>query len=175
MTRTAGYVLAGLFALTVGGLAALWHYSARPGNFQIDTAFWNTTLPDTAGRPEALSQWRGKILVFNFWATWCPPCREEIPDFVALRAQFLNRNVEFVGIALDNVQRVNAFAREMNVPYPLLIGEGTGHALAQALGNPSGALPYTVVIDRSGLVVMHHLGRLPRAKLESALAHSLSQ
>jgi thiol-disulfide isomerase/thioredoxin len=115
------------------------------------------------------------VLVLNFWATWCPPCREEIPDFMALYTKYQSHKVAFVGIAIDNVGSVAAFSREMKIPYPILIGEGEAHALAQALGNASGALPYTIVIDRAGRIVLSHLGRLPRARLEAVLKQNASQ
>jgi thiol-disulfide isomerase/thioredoxin len=175
MNRAAVYVLVAVLALVAGGLAAWWHLRASAGDLRADAAFWNTTLPDADGRSHPLSAWRGKTLVVNFWATWCPPCRAEIPDFVALRAQYRGRDVEFIGLAIDDAQRVAAFAREMAVPYPLLVADATGHALAERLGNPSGALPYTVVIDRSGRVVLRHLGRLPREALAAALAKALAQ
>ncbi len=107
--------------------------------------------------------------MLNFWATWCPPCREEIPDFMALRTQYQSRKVEFVGIAIDNAGSVAAFLRETKITYPILIGEGEAHALAQALGNASGGLPFTIVVDRAGRIVLSHLGRLPRARLEAVL------
>jgi thiol-disulfide isomerase/thioredoxin len=116
-----------------------------------------------------LSQWRGQVVVLNFWATWCAPCREEIPDFVALRTQYRPNGVEFIGIAIDNSASVEQFLQRLPVNYPILIGEGAAHRLARQLGNPSGALPYTIVLDRSGDVVLSHLGRLSRATLESAL------
>jgi thiol-disulfide isomerase/thioredoxin len=108
--------------------------------------------------------------VLNFWASWCAPCREEIPDFVALRAQYAAKGVEFVGIAVDNQANVAQFMQRQTINYPILIGEGAANNLARQLGNPSGALPYTIVLDRDGNIVFKHLGRLPRAKLEAILA-----
>ena len=173
--KTLLYALAGLLALVIGGWTARTLYAPRPADAQALARLWATSLPDTHGQNQALSQWRGKILVLNFWATWCPPCREEIPDFIALRAQFQSQNVEFVGIAIDNAGPVAAFSREMKIPYPLLIGEGAVHALARQPGNPSGALPYTIVIDRGGKIILNHLGRLPRAKLKAVLYQNASQ
>jgi thiol-disulfide isomerase/thioredoxin len=109
------------------------------------------------------------VLVLNFWASWCAPCREELPDFAALRAQFRPRGVEFVGLAIDNSANVAQFLQRQPVNYPILVGEGAASNLARQLGNPSGALPYTIVLDRDGNIVMKHLGRLPRATLEAAL------
>ena len=132
-------------------------------------ALWRLGFPDVAGHEQPLSQWRGQVLVLNFWASWCGPCREEIPDFVALRAQYRPRGAEFVGIAVDNPANVARFLRAVPVNYPILVGEGAAHSLARQLGNPSGALPYTIVLDRDGNIVLTHLGRLPRARLEAML------
>jgi peroxiredoxin len=92
-----------------------------------------------------------------------------MPDFVVLRTQYQSRGVEFVGIAIDNSANVAQFLQQMAINYPILIGEGAAHSLARQLGNPSGALPYTIVLDRDGKVVLSHLGRLPRATLETTL------
>jgi thiol-disulfide isomerase/thioredoxin len=167
--KTLLYAFAGLFALVIGGLTARTLHEPRPAGTQVPPRLWATSLPDSHGQEQALSQWRGEVLVLNFWATWCPPCREEIPDFMALRKQYQPRKVEFVGIAIDNAGSVAAFLREAKITYPILIGEGEAHALAQALGNASGALPFTIVVDRAGSIVLSHLGRLPRARLEGAL------
>lgn len=159
--------------LALAALAAgIWLAQSRyaPQTPTASTAaLWQLAFPDDRGRAQPLSQWRGKVLVLNFWASWCAPCREEMPDFVALRAQFQPRGVEFVGLAIDNPANVTQFLRAHPVTYPILIGEGVAHDLARQLGNPSGALPYTLVIDREGEIVLKHLGRLPRAELEAVL------
>jgi peroxiredoxin len=173
--KTLLYAFAGLFALVIGGLTARTLHETRPVGTQALSRLWATSLPDSHGREQALSQWQGEVLVLNFWATWCPPCREEIPDFMALHTQYQSRKVAFVGIAIDNTGSVTAFLREMKIPYPILIGESEAYALAQALGNATGALPYTVVIDRAGRIVLSHLGRLPRARLEAILEQNASQ
>ena len=132
-------------------------------------ALWQLSFPDVQGHPQTLSQWRGQPVVLNFWASWCAPCREEMPEFVTLRSHYLPKGVEFVGIAIDDPANVAQFLQKQPVNYPILIGGGAGHSLARQLGNPSGALPYTIVLDRNGDVVLSHLGRLPRAKLETVL------
>lgn len=153
--------------------AGIWFAQTRHVAPQAPTvptgALWRLSFPDERGQPQALSQWRGQVVVLNFWASWCAPCREEMPDFVDLRTQFQPSGVEFVGIAIDNPANVTRFLRQQPVNYPILIGEGAAHSLARQLGNPSGALPYTIVLDRDGSIALSHLGRLPRATLESAL------
>ena len=166
------YALAGLVALAIGVWAAHAFYTPDARQTHAPDHLWAIRLPDQYGKPQSLAQWRGKVLVLNFWATWCAPCREEIPDFIALRADYRARNVEMVGIALDAAAPVAGYATEMNIPYPILVGEGAALGLSRALGNPSGALPYTVVINPAGKIVLRHLGRLPRARLEAVLAQN---
>lgn len=158
-----------LAALGAGVWLAQTRYAPRTPEAPALAALWQISFPDDTGRPQPLSQWRGQVMVLNFWASWCAPCREEMPDFVALRTQFRSSGVEFVGIAIDNPASVSQFLQQMPVNYPILIGEGAAHSLARQLGNPSGALPYTIVLDRDGNIALSHLGRLPRATLEAAL------
>jgi thiol-disulfide isomerase/thioredoxin len=157
-----------LAALATGIWFAQTRYAPQAPAAPPD-ALWQLSFPDQRGQPQALSQWRGQVVVLNFWASWCAPCREEMPDFVALRTQYHAQGIEFVGIAIDNSANVTQFLQQMPVNYPILIGEGAAHSLARRLGNPSGALPYTIVLDRNGNVVLSHLGRLPRAALEATL------
>jgi peroxiredoxin len=158
-----------LAALAAGAWLAQTRYAPQAPAAPALAALWQVGFPDSAGRQQPMSQWRGQVVVLNFWASWCAPCREEMPDFVDLRTQFKPSGVEFVGIAIDNPANVAQFLQRQPVNYPILIGEGAAHSLARQLGNPSGALPYTIVLDRDGSIVLSHLGRLPRATLESAL------
>jgi len=166
------YALTGLIALAIGVWAARAFYTPDTRQTHAPDHLWAMRLPDQYGKTQSLAQWRGKVLVLNFWATWCAPCREEIPDFIAVRTQYRTQNVEMVGIAIDSAQPVAAYVRDIHMPYPVLIGEGEALGLARALGNSSGALPYTVVINSAGRIVLRHLGRLPRAQLETILAQN---
>jgi thiol-disulfide isomerase/thioredoxin len=158
-----------LLALASGVWLAQTRYAPHAPAAPAIDALWQFGFPDLQGHRQALSQWRGQVVVLNFWASWCAPCREEMPDFSSLRAQHRQNGVEFVGIAIDNAANVEKFLQQQPVDYPILIGEGEAHSLARQLGNPSGALPFTIVIDREGKPVLSHLGRLPRATLETAL------
>lgn len=165
----AQYALISLLALGIGIWVARAVYAPNTTQTHVPDAVWATPFPDQYGKPHTLSEWRGKVLVLNFWATWCAPCREEIPDFIALRTQYHAQNIEVVGIAIDAEAPVTAYAHELKMPYPILIGEGNAHQLTRVLGNTSGSLPYTVVINPAGKILLRHLGRLPRAKLEAVL------
>ena len=158
-----------LAAMAAGIWLAQSRYAMQAPAASAVDALWQFRFPDVQGHDHPLSQWRGQVLVVNFWASWCAPCREEIPDFVALRAKYRPNGVEFVGIAIDSAENTSKFTQRFQVNYPFLIGEGAASGLARQLGDPSGALPYTIVLDRSGAIVLSHLGRLPRATLESTL------
>lgn len=164
------------FAAMIAGMwLANTRYTPHSSPGREAGALWALGFPDADGRFQALSQWRGQVVVLNFWASWCNPCREEMPDFSALRTEYRPLGVEFIGIAIDNSANVAKFLRQRPVDYPILIGEGAANSLARQLGNPSGALPFTIVLDRRGNIVLRHLGRLPRAALDSVLhnaAHS---
>ena len=126
-------------------------------------------LPDLQGAPQALEQWRGEVLVVNFWATWCAPCREEVPGFVNLQERYRARGLRFVGIAFDQPDKVAEFAREFRVNYPLLAGELQTMELMRQAGNRAGVLPYTLVIDRKGHLVSREPGGLKEARLEALI------
>ena len=162
-------------ALAAGVWLAQTRYAPQTPEAPALAALWRLKFPDVQGQPQSLSQWRGQIVVLNFWASWCAPCREEMPDFVALREHHHPKGVEFVGIAIDNATNVAHFLQQQPVNYPILIGEGAAHSLTRQLGNPSGALPYTIVLDRDGKIALMHLGRFPRAKLEAALTKISTQ
>lgn len=120
-------------------------------------------LPDMVltgldGKPYHTTAWRGKVMVLNFWATWCPPCRHEIPEFITLQRRYGPKGVQFVGVAIDRTARVRMFVRAKGLNYPQLLGQEKGVELAEQLGNRVGALPFTVVVDRSGRIVAKVFG-----------------
>ncbi|MEO8143036.1 MAG: TlpA disulfide reductase family protein [Betaproteobacteria bacterium] len=127
------------------------------------------TLTDLAGRSRKLGEWQGRVLVCNFWATWCTPCREEIPLLMAARLKYAAAGVEIVGIAVDNAAKVRDYSASLNISYPVLLAEADGLDLMRKLGNSAGGLPYTVVTDRQGNVVQHKLGALKQGELDRIL------
>jgi peroxiredoxin len=127
------------------------------------------TLPDTAGVPRAVSEFDGKLLIVNFWATWCPPCLEEIPAFVRLQQDYAAHGVQFLGVALDRAEAARAFIAEHAVNYPSVYGEHEAIALSKAYGNRIGGLPFTVVVGRDGRVLRMHQGVFEEADLRAVL------
>jgi len=157
--------------LAAGGVGA-WLASRRldgPVQDAATATLFAMTLPDAAGAPQPLAQWRGKLLVVNFWATWCPPCVEEMPDLQAVRDAYRGRGVEVIGVGIDSAERIAAFAERMKLSLPLLVAGMAGSELARGLGNPTGALPYTVLVDRRGAVAQRKLGQIKRPELQGWL------
>ena len=157
---------AGLAAAAAGFLVGpLLTKDAEPGDGVLRSA----TLLDLAGKPRALAEWGGRVLVWNFWATWCAPCRDEIPLLMEARREYGASGVEIVGIAVDNAVNVREFSSSLNISYPILLAEADGVQLMRRLGNSSGGLPYTVVADRQGKVVHRKLGALKQGELDAIL------
>lgn len=126
-------------------------------------------LPDIDGVTRASSDWAGSVVLINFWATWCAPCRKELPLLVELHQRYAGAGLQLVGIAIDNADAVRQFAEEFGLEYPLLLGEDAGIELGYRLGNDIGALPYTVVTDRAGTIVLRKRGLLERSELNALL------
>lgn len=127
------------------------------------------TFPDLDGKPQPLKQWQGKVLVLNFWAPWCPPCRAEMPEFVKLQEKYREQGVVFVGVALDQQDKVQAFADELGVNYPMLLGADDAAEIGKLAGNRLGGLPFTAIFAKNGDIVSTVTGELKRAQLEATL------
>src|SRR5215510_12563701 len=150
---------------TVGAVAAAAGYGFNSWNERDSDdqsnpaavrALMAASLQDLDGANKALDDWKGKVLVVNFWATWCAPCRQEIPEFVKLQGELGTRGLQFVGIAIDQPRQVGEFVREFHINYPVLIGGMNTLELMRESGNRSGVLPFTLILDRGGKVVRSH-------------------
>ncbi|MDP8984801.1 MAG: TlpA family protein disulfide reductase [Pseudomonadota bacterium] len=128
------------------------------------------SLADTAGNPTPISKWHDKSLILNFWATWCAPCRREIPLLQSLLREWGARDVEVVGVAVDHRDQVLAYADEFKVTYPLLVGEQDALDVAAAFGMESPVFPFTVFTDRRGDVVTLYIGELHQAQANLILS-----
>ncbi len=116
------------------------------------------SFTDLDGKSQSLGQWQKKLLVINFWATWCAPCKEEMPIFAKLQQNFVSSGVQFIGIAADSKLNVANFAQRSPVGYPLYPDESGAIAFSKRLGNRLGLLPHTVVVAPGGEVVYAKLG-----------------
>jgi thiol-disulfide isomerase/thioredoxin len=132
------------------------------------------TLADRSGKPTSIETWHGKSLILNFWATWCAPCRREIPLLSELSQQS-GPDFAVIGVAVDHRDQVLAFADQFQIHYPLLIGEQDALDAASALGVESPLFPFTVFTDRRGEVVAVFVGELhrPQADLILSVVRSL--
>lgn len=161
----------GGLALSGGVLAHLWRlgkFSDAPGGPAI-RAILDYPMATLDARSETLSRFAGKVLVINYWATWCTPCREEIPLFVKLQNELGSKGLQFVGIAIDQVAKVSQFAKEFGINYPLYIGAIQTMDLSRAAGNKAGVLPYTLILRRDGSVATHLTGKVTEDRLRDMI------
>jgi thiol-disulfide isomerase/thioredoxin len=140
--------------------------SIKPGAAE---AVATASFYDLEEKVQPLAQWKGKVMVVNFWATWCPPCRAEIPEFIRFQKQYEKQGVQFVGIAIDQKSKVQSFAKDIGMNYPVLLGDLAGIDLARRIGNTEGGLPYSVIVDRNGKIVTTQLGTISFEKLETKI------
>lgn len=129
------------------------------------------TLPDLDGQPRRPDEWDGRVLVVNFWATWCAPCREEIPLLIDLERR--RPGVRVIGIAVDRADAVRSFAEELGIGYPILLDDLQGSTMRR-YGNRFGALPFTVITGRDGVVAYVRLGELEAGELDRVTETLLS-
>ncbi len=127
-------------------------------------------LADRDGVRRSITEWDGKALMVNFWATWCPPCRREIPLLNDLHARYAPRGFEVIGVAVDFREDVLAYMRETPIDYPVLIGEQDGLDAARAFGMETMGFPFTVFTDSKGRIVTVHVGELHPPQADVILA-----
>lgn len=177
MGRGASVIAAVILGLA-GGAGGYWLYHATrdPSPVQapppadarvVGSARPAFVLDNVAGQPQDVAQWDGQVVLLNFWATWCPPCRREIPALMELQEQLGPQGLQVVGVAIDQRQLVEEYRDTMSMNYPVLVGETDALEVSAAYGNSYGQLPYSVVIDRQGKITHVHRGELT---LEDALA-----
>ncbi len=132
-------------------------------------ALMQLTLPDPAGKQRKMSEWQGKVLLVNFWATWCPPCVAEMPELEALQAERGSKGLQIVGIGIDSPSNIREFSEKHKITYPLLVGGLQGTDVSRSFGNETGGLPFTVLIGTDGTVKQAYMGRLDLQKVRADL------
>jgi thiol-disulfide isomerase/thioredoxin len=168
--KIAGYaVLAAAFAV-FGAIAAVKQDAKAPAASAAATRLYAQSMNDLAGKPQALSQWKGKPLLVNFWAPWCAPCVQEMPELSDMAARDGGKRFNVIGIGIDSPSNLAEFAKKTKVSYPLYVGGMSGTDLSRELGNANGGLPFTVLIGPDGQVRKTYLGRLKFDQLQADLA-----
>ncbi len=160
-----------LLAASLTTIAAIFMHRESAATRSVDAARFESatintprpgfTLRDVDGIPRTVDAWDGKVLVLNFWATWCQPCLREIPLFNRLQSEHGDAGLQFVGIAVDDLDAVREFLKTQTVAYPILAGQQDAIDIAQNYGNDIGVLPYTAIVDRSGRIRFVQFGELP--------------
>jgi thiol-disulfide isomerase/thioredoxin len=133
-------------------------------------ALFASQLMDKSGQMQAMSQWKGKPLIINFWASWCVPCVKEMPELAQLQKELSPKGIELIGIGIDSPDKIREFASEHNISYPLLIAGMEGTELSRQLGNQTGGLPFTILIGADGKVKKTYLGLLKFQQLRNDIA-----
>lgn len=161
------YAAAALGAGTLGALSA-WRLH-RPGGAvaPTDAPFWGASLQTPDGRSLALASFYGKPLLVNFWATWCPPCVEELPLLEAFYQAHRSRGWQLLGIAIDQPSAVRSWLQRSPLSFPIVLGGLEGSQMSQQLGNATGGLPFSLLFSQSGEVLERKLGQLSNVDLQA--------
>ncbi len=167
--RSIGLGVAAVAAATGTGFA-WWRYQPDGSQDAAVSALWalNLELPD--GRTWSFQSLRGKPVVVNFWATWCPPCVEELPLLERFYQQNSAKSWQVVGIAVDNVKAVQQFLGKTSLSFPTPLAGLAGVSLSRTLGNLSGGLPFTVVLNATGEIALRHMGKLSASQVDDFLS-----
>lgn len=167
-------------AVLFGGVAILFavfgvffanqRLSPAPAQSSAVSLLLSQSMKDANGQEQQLGQWKDRALIVNFWATWCAPCVDEMPELSALQQEILSQNIQILGIGIDSASNIADFAKKYRISYPLYVGGINGSELSRALGNQGGGLPFTVIIGRDGQVKKTYLGRLKMEELRKSLS-----
>jgi thiol-disulfide isomerase/thioredoxin len=168
--RTALLAGAGLLACGAGALGGYWWLNRGLSNAGDAAKLLSASFESLEGKQTAMSTWKGKTLIVNFWATWCGPCREEMPDFVKAQNEFGGKGLQFVGVAIDRKPAVEKFAKELAINYPIVLGDATWLEALKEMGNPQGVLPFSVVFSPKNEVMLKRVGKLKYNEIAAIFA-----
>ena len=171
MNRRQWMMIGGIsvLALVAGIFSSHWISQTGLASDPSIKAFFANPWKPPDGKSANIDDWRGKVLVVNFWASWCPPCVEEMPTLDKIAQEYASKNVLIVGIGIDSPSNIRQFLEKTPVSYPIMIGGLDGSALAKQMGNAQGALPYTVIINAKGKSVFTKLGKISEEELKKAI------
>ncbi|WP_395010595.1 TlpA family protein disulfide reductase [Undibacterium sp.] len=160
-------ILIGLVFAGLGATLGAKKFEPTPAKDSAAQQLFGLTLNDASAKPQALKQWQGKFLVVNFWATWCKPCVDEMPELVELQKELASKNVQLLGLGIDTPSNIADFTKKYQISYPVFAAGMDGTSLSQAMGNKTGGLPFTVLISPDGKVLKAYIGRLKMPELKA--------
>ena len=162
-----------LLALLAGVFSSQWISQTGLASDPSIKAFFANPWQTPDGKPANSENWRGKVLVINFWASWCPPCVEEMPALDRIAQEYASKNVLIVGIGIDSPSNIREFLQKTPVSYPIVLSGLEGSNLSKQMGNTQGALPYTVVVNSKGKSIYTKLGKISEEELKKAINSAL--
>jgi len=136
---------------------------------ETPVALHSIPLFDLGGHQTTISEWEAKILIVNFWAPWCAPCRREVPTLIKFHQDYAQQGVRVLGIAYDSEPQVSRFATEYQINYPMFLAGNRAAMYNAAFGNPSGSLPFTALLDQNHRILFQHSGELTASQLREQL------
>ncbi len=172
--RALALAAAGLGACATGALGGYWWLNRDERKSAASAGelgkLLNASFNSLEDKPTPISTWRGKTLLVNFWATWCAPCREEMPDFVKAQAAYAAKGLQIIGLAVDRKAPVERFARELAINYPILMADPAWLDELKTMGNPQGVLPFSVVFGPSSDVMLVRVGKIKYSEISTIMS-----